>query len=289
MFSFAPDLSSEELVNKYATKESQFLYAKGVHVHFRDTGEKKSKVVVLLHGFGSSLHTWDEWARVLDKSYRVVRLDIAGFGLSDAPKDLDFSDQADVRRLAQFLDELGIDQFVLVGHSMGGRIAWNFASTYPNRVTRLVLMAPDGFPLPGQSIGQRPYDVGKLADMILLFLPKYLVKKILEPAFYDPANLSNELFNRYYDLLRAPGVRRAILERMRQTINSDPSERLKTIVAPTLLLWGTNDRMIPSSNSKDYERFIPNTQTVLIPQTGHLLQEENPAKGLQAIVQFLEH
>jgi len=118
-------------------------------------------------------------------------------------------------------------------------------------------------------------------------MPKFLVRKSLEPAFFDAQAISETLIDRYYDLLRAPTVRESILQRMRQTVNSDPTERLKRITAPTLLLWGEKDRMIPSKNSLDYERALPNSKTVILPKASHLLQEENPEVGLKSVFEFI--
>jgi pimeloyl-ACP methyl ester carboxylesterase len=241
----------------------------------------------LLHGFGSSLHTWDAWSGVLEKNHRVVRLDLAGFGLTGESPDHNYSDAADTERLSEFLNALGVSDCILLGHSMGGRIAWNFASTYPERIRRLVLMAPDGFPVSGQKLGEKPYDFGRLADLIQVVMPKFLVKKSLEPAFFNAKKVSDGLLNRYYDLLRAPTVRRAILDRMRQTVNSDPVARLHRITAPTLLLWGENDPMIPSSNSVDYQKALSHSQTVILPKASHLLQEENPQLGLARVLEFI--
>lgn len=287
MIFITPDLSRQSLEDQYAQAPSQFINIKGLRVHFRDTGERTAPVVVLLHGFGSSLQTWDEWSSVLDKNYRVVRLDLPGFGLTGATPEHDYSDRADVERLADFLNAIGVSRSTVVGHSMGGRIAWNFASTYPSHVDRLVLIAPDGFPAPGQTLGERPYDVGWLGDLIQFFMPKFLVKKSLEPAFFDASNVKDELLDRYYDLLRAPLVRQSILQRMRQTVNSDPVDRLKNITSPVLLLWGEVDRMIPCVNSQDYSRALAHSRTVILPEAGHLLQEENPQIALKVMLDFL--
>lgn len=289
MMMFTPDLSSRELIAKYAQSPSQFTEVNGLRIHFRDTGDRAAVPVVLLHGFGSSLHTWDEWAKVLEKTHRVVRLDLAGFGLTGATPEQDYSDRADVQRIFEFLNSLGIEKCILIGHSMGGRMAWNFSSQYPQRVIGLVLMAPDGFPMPGQRLGERPYDVGFMGELIQFILPKFLVKKSIEPAFYDAKKVDDALTQRYYDLLRAPSVRQAILQRMRQTINSDPTERLKKITSPTLLLWGKSDRMIPSENSQDYLRWIAHSRAIILPKSGHLLQEENPQVGLNCVLEFIHN
>jgi pimeloyl-ACP methyl ester carboxylesterase len=89
-------------------------------------------------------------------------------------------------------------------------------------------------------------------------------------------------------MLRAPGVRGAILDRSNQTIYSDPVPRLKAIKAPTLLIWGEQDQMIPSSNAQSYAGVLLNSTTVLVPQLGHLLQEEQPEKGLAFVMEFLD-
>lgn len=285
---FTPDLSRSELEAKYAQSPSQFVMVEGLRVHYRDTGPRGGQTIVLLHGFGSSLQTWDAWVGALEQNFRVVRLDLAGFGLTGASPDKDYSDAADVARLDNFLNALGVKDSIVIGHSMGGRIAWNYASTHANRVKRLILMAPDGFPVPGQRIGDKPYDAGPVANVIKYCMPKFLVKKTLEPAFYDPSVISENLIDRYYDLLRAPTVRQAILDRMAQTVNSDPLERLRRITAPTLILWGEWDQMIPSTNSKDYKNNVTDAQVVILSKAGHLLQEENAERALPYILDFIK-
>ena len=287
MFFLTPDLSREDLELKYAQSPSQFRVINGLRVHYRESGPSTAPAIVMLHGFGSSLQTWDAWSKALESSHRVIRMDLTGFGLTGAAPDGNYSDEADVMRLDQFINALGVQAFTLMGHSMGGRIAWNYASAYPAKVSRLVLLAPDGYPPQGQKIGDKPYDVGPIAEVIQWVMPKFLVKKSIEPAFYNPKLINDALVERYYDLLRAPTVRQAILARMRQTINSDPVERLKKIQAPTLLLWGQGDVMIPSRNSEDYEKAIKNAKVVVFPKAGHLLQEENPDLALAHVVEFI--
>lgn len=288
MFFLTPDLHREDLEARYAKAPSQFEVIHGLRVHFRDTGPRAAPAIVMLHGFGSSLQTWDEWSKLLESDYRVIRMDLAGFGLTGAVGDGNYSDEADVERLEQFIQARGIQEFTLMGHSMGGRIAWNYASVYQHRVKSLVLLAPDGYPPKGQKVGEKPYDVGPIAEVIQWVMPKFLVKKSIEPAFFNRHLISDGLVQRYYDMLRAPTVRQAILARMRQTVNSDPKERLKKIQAPTLLLWGQEDLMIPCENSDDYLRAIRQAKVEIFPRSGHLVQEENPSLGLVRVIDFLK-
>jgi pimeloyl-ACP methyl ester carboxylesterase len=124
--------------------------------------------------------------------------------------------------------------------------------------------------------------------VIKFSLPKYLVKKSIEPAFFDVNALDDNLVNRYYDMLRAPGVRAAILERSNQTIYTDPVPRLQKITAPTLLIWGEQDQMIPSRNAQSYANVLANSQTILLPKLGHLPQEEQPEVAVRRVAAFLD-
>jgi pimeloyl-ACP methyl ester carboxylesterase len=258
----------------------------GLTIHYKDTGPKDAPVVLLLHGFGSSLQTWDVWAAQLETQYRVIRLDLPGFGLTGPSPLHDYSEASDVATLTHFVDKLGVSSFSVIGHSMGGKMAWGLAAAEPDRVKALVLMAPDGFP-EAKDIGSKPYAMPSIMGVIKFSLPKFLVRKSIEPAFFDANALIDSLVDRYYDMLRAPGVRAAILERSNQTIYTDPVPRLKKITAPTLLVWGEQDQMIPSSNAQSYAQVLSTSKTVLLPKLGHLVQEEQPQIALAHVVEFL--
>ena len=284
---WTPDLERAELAGRYGAPSAQSVVVDGLTIYYKDSGPKNAPALLFLHGFGSSLQTWDDWSAKLDPQYRVIRLDLPGFGLTGAHPAQDYSEATDVAILTHFVDKLGLNQFSVIGHSMGGKMAWSLAASQPERVKALVLMAPDGFP-EAQDIGSKPYEVPAIMGLIQYFLPKYFVRKSIEPAFADPHMLNEALVNRYYDMLRAPGVRGAILDRSNQTIYTDPVPRLKKIKAPTLLLWGEQDQMIPSSNAQSYAGVLLNSSTIVVPKLGHLLQEEQPDTGLAALKQFLE-
>ena len=284
---WTPDLERAELEKRYVASSPQMLDVDGLKVHYKETGPQAAPALLLMHGFGSSLQAWDDWSLKLEQKYRVIRLDLPGFGLTGASPANDYSEEKDLAILTHFADKLGLEKFSIIGHSMGGKMAWTLAASQPERVQALVLMAPDGFP-EAKDIGTKPYEVPAVTGLIKYFLPKYLVRKSIEPAFAEADALSDARVNRYYDMLRAPGVRAAILERSNQTIYTDPVPRLKAIKAPTLLIWGEQDQMIPSTNAKSYASVLSNSTTVLVPKLGHLLQEEQPEKGLTAVMQFLD-
>jgi pimeloyl-ACP methyl ester carboxylesterase len=284
---WTPDLERAELEKRYFSSSPQIIDVDGLKVYYKETGPQGAPALLLLHGFGSSLQAWDDWSLKLEQKYRVIRLDLPGFGLTGASPANDYSEEKDLAILTHFADKLGLEKFSVMGHSMGGKMAWSLAASQPERVQALVLMAPDGFP-ETKDIGTKPYEVPAIMGLIKYVLPKYLVRKSIEPAFTEADALNDALVNRYFDMLRAPGVRGAILERSNQTIYTDPVPRLKAIKAPTLLIWGEQDQMIPSTNAQSYANILSNSTTVLVPKLGHLLQEEQPEKGLAAVMQFLD-
>ncbi len=276
-----------------ATLEARYLAAPADRVelgrwrlHVRDSGPRDAPAVILIHGFGSSLQTWDAWADGLSRRHRVVRFDLPGNGLSLPDPDATYTDARSIELLLALMDRLGLQRASIVGHSIGGRIAWTFAATHPERVDRLVLVSPDGFASPGFAYGKAP-EVPGLMGLMRYVMPKLLVRMNLQPGYADPKALSDAVLDRYADLLRAPGARKALLDRMRQTVLVDPVPLLGTIRAPTLLVWGERDAMIPFANSADYLKAIPGARLAAIPATGHLPQEEAAVESLAAVSGFL--
>lgn len=283
---WTPDAERAALEARHAAPPSRFVTVDGVRLHIRDTGRDGGTPVLLLHGFGSSLHTWEDWARLMDAEHRVIRLDLPGFGLTGADPSGDYSDLRAVALLAALLDTLGVGRVDVVGSSMGGRIAWRFAAEQPDRVRRLVLMAPDGFASRGFTY-DKPAGVPLLMRALPYTLPTSLLRGGLAPAYADPRVLTAEVLERYRDMMLAPGVRRAILDRMATQVLVPPEPILARIAAPTLLLWGEADRMVPAPHAADYARVLRDSRTVVLPGLGHVPMEEDPARSLAPVRQFL--
>ena len=252
----------------------------------QDTGPREAPTIVLLHGFGASLQTWDAWGTELEKQWRVVRIDVPAFGLTGPAVNQDYSDEADVVRLLALFDQLDLQQAIVGGHSMGGRIAWNFAAAHPERVSHLVLVSPDGFPDPS-STSEKTYKVSTWLGLMKYSLPAWALKMGVAPAYGDEKLLTADAMRRYQDMMRAPGVRTALIERMRQTRNSDPVPRLQSLKMPVLLVWGDKDAFIPISNAQDYLQAITHAVLATIPQAGHVVHEEAPIPSVEAVKEFL--
>ncbi len=289
VWAWTPDKPRALLEAQYASSPSSFVQIEGVRLHVRDTGPRTSAPtpVLLLHGFASSLHTWEDWARTLEVTRRVVRIDLPGFGLTGPDPSGDYSDERTVRLLVALLDRLGLPQADVVGSSMGGRIAWRFAVERPERVRRLVLMAPDGFASAGRGYGQAA-DLPLAMRALPYALPMPWLRQGLSAAYAEPAALKPDVLERYRDMMLAPGVRTAILDRVRHHVLLPPEALLRRIQVPVLLLWGEQDRMVPAAHAADYVRELPDSRTVVLPGIGHVPMEEDPAGSVATLLAFLD-
>jgi pimeloyl-ACP methyl ester carboxylesterase len=283
---YTPDRPRAALEAKYLASPGDYLDVAGLRLHLRDSGPKEAPAVIMLHGFGASLHTWEPWAQALSGDHLVIRFDLPGFGLTGADPSGDYSDGRTVQVLAALMDRLGLQRASLVGNSIGGKIAWKFAALHPDRVDRLVLISPDGFASPGFEYGKKA-EVPAMVRLMRYALPTFMVRQSLAPAYGDPTVLTDELVTRYRDLMLAPGVRDAMIARMEQVMLEDPEPLLRGIRAPTLLLWGGKDAMIPVANAADYLRNLPHAKLVTFPDLGHVPQEEAPDRTLAVVRQFL--
>ncbi len=283
---WTPDVERAQLQQRYGANSELVLDVDGLRVNYQDSGPADAPALLLLHGFGSSLQTWDAWSARLAMKFRVIRLDLPGFGLTGESPSKNYSQDQDVATLVDFVNKLNLSSYSIVGHSLGGKMAWGLAAAQPERVKALVLMAPDGF-APETQWGTKPYEVPAIMQLMKICLPKPLVRRFVGTAFSDPQWLTEPMLDRYHDMLRAPGVRGAILDRADQTTYTNPIPRLKQIQAPTLLIWGADDHMIPSSNAASYAAVLQRSSTVVLPRLGHVIQEEQPETGLAQVEDFL--
>ena len=283
---WTPDKDRTLLERHYLNAPSDMIDVAGTRLHVRDSGPTTAPAVIFLHGFGASLHTWEPWANALAKDLRVIRIDLPGSGLSLPDATGGYTDKRSLQIINALMDKLGLTRASLVGNSIGGRIAWTFAGTYPARVDKLVLVSPDGYASPGFEYGKTP-EVPMMVKLMGVALPKPLLTMSLKPAYAKPETLTDELATRYHDLMLAPGSRGALLARMAQTVLVDPVPILTKITAPTLLVWGEQDGMIAFANSNDYLKAIAGSKLVSFKGVGHLPHEEAPDASIGPVRDFL--
>ncbi len=274
------------LKEKYANEQSKFIEIRGMQVHYRDEGS--GMPVVLIHGTGASLHTWNDWAEELKKDYRVIRLDLPAFGLTgpDSARDYTIPTYSDF--LNDFLSALAIDSIYLGGNSLGGNVAWYYASEYPQKVRKLLLIDPLGYP----SDREIPWiftlaKIPVLNWIIRYMTPKSMIKDNLEQVYFDDSKITPKLVERYYDLTIREGNRQAFIDAAK-TEMKDYSDRLSSITTPTLILWGKEDIWIPVSDGSKFLNSLPNAELIVFDNIGHVPMEESPAESLVPTKNFFE-
>ena len=291
----APDRAPETLVARWALPPSDFVEVKGQLVHLRDEGPRDDAApLLLLHGTGASLHTWDGWAAALTPRRRVIRIDLPGFGLtgpfSGSYAADDYRGDTYARFVIDLLDALRIPRASIGGNSLGGEVAWRAVSLAPQRFERLILVDATGYAfVPDElPIGLRLARIPLLNRLGEHLLPRAVVAASLRSVYGDPSRISEALVERYFELALREGNRRALRLRLQQLEMGAHAERIKALSLPTLVLWGGRDRLVPPGNAERFASDIRGAQRVMFDTLGHVPQEEDPARTVAAVARFLE-
>lgn len=287
---WAPDRPVEELKAQWAPPPSQFVDVAGMSAHLRDEGPREDPLpVVLLHGTSASLHTWDGWTQALSARHRVIRFDLPGFGLTGPAPDHVYTLDSYVKFVVAVIDKLGVQRCVLGGNSFGGNIAWATAVLHPDRVGKLILVDAGGYPVPPQSvpIGFRIAQMPVLGQLMKNVLPRRVIEDSLRNVYGDPAKVTPERVDLYYDITTRAGNRAALRERMKHWHHGEMVERIPQVKAPTLIIWGGRDRLIPPESGQRFRAEIPDSRLVRYDELGHVPQEEDPAGTVPEVQHFL--
>jgi pimeloyl-ACP methyl ester carboxylesterase len=261
----------------------------GIRYHYREyTGAGTD--ILLIHGFGSSSYTWEQVAPILsDAGYHVWALDMKGFGWSDKPRGDDYDPVTLAKEVNAWLEVMGIERPVLVGNSLGGTIGIIMAVDHPENVDRLILIDAHGYHQKKPLI-IRVMNRGPGAFVTKLTFGKWLVKGNLKMVFFDGKLVTDERIDAYYDRLRTEGARDAqtAVSRAIMEYATDPYiEKLSVISAPTLIIWGAEDQWIPVEHGYRFQKDIPGAALTVIPDCGHIPQEECPETTAQLIQAFV--
>jgi pimeloyl-ACP methyl ester carboxylesterase len=291
-----PDIPYSALESSYAGPASRFAdLPGGLRMHYRDQGNPNGPVLILVHGYGSSLHTWEPWVERLGETYRIISLDLPGHGLTRAPAGYNASMQAFVSEVRALTNQLQLGRFAIAGSSMGGNVAWEYALAHPEQVESLTLVAASGWPETDQSEEGDPLVFKILRNPLVGPLMRNidstaLTRQGLQAAFYDPALATEDMVRRYVDLSRAPGHRDILLQ---LTLGSGErnfatAERLAPLAnMPVLILQGDTDRLVPPAHAEQFHNAILGSQLVVFEATGHLPQEERADESAQTAREFL--
>ncbi|WP_112322781.1 alpha/beta fold hydrolase [Oceanibium sediminis] len=284
---YTPSLPATTLEAKYTNDASQFMEIDGLRVHYRDQGQ--GDPLVLIHGSNASLHTWEGWVKALEGDFRVISLDLPGHGLTgpDAAGRYDWISMAGI--VDTLMARLGLESFAIAGNSMGGAVAWNYAILHPEKVEKLILLNSRGYPSeePMPAIF-KAYATPVLGHVLTRVTPRSSVSASLETVYGDPGKLGAEQVTLYHDLMLREGNREATRVRLSQPSRDDLLPRIGEIEAPTLIMWGTEDRWILPKYAERFDRDIPDSEVLLFDGAGHAPMEEIPQVTANAARAFLQ-
>ncbi len=275
-----PDTDRAEMTAKYGSNASEFLDdGNGGQIHYRDQGNKEGPAIVLIHGSNGHVQTWDRMVELMQDDFRLISLDLYGHGLTGPNLSANYDANSMIGAVTKVLDKAGVAKAVWVGNSMGGWLSWRAALAEPDRVSGLVLVDASGAQT---SEKVKPYLGARLAQssigQLLLpeITPRFLVKSSLEENYANPELITEQLVDRYWEMLRFPGNRQAAVDRAGVDREPEKWKEVGNIEIPTLLLWGDQDSVVPVSHGKAFDLALPNSRLIIYPDAGHLPMEEIP-------------
>ena len=274
----------------FHSDRSRFIDVDGVRVHYQEAGDPHAPALVLIHGFASSTLVWSKvFLNIAKAGFRVIALDMLGFGYSAKPRNGEYTIPGQAKLLIRLLDRLGIPRAFVVGSSYGGAVAATCALDYADRVEKLVLI--------GTVNNNRP-----LAFKLMRVFGSPLFGDVVSPLLIGSRRLLRRRMKRVYDRhawvlderrvdarhlpLRAAGTQRAIIRTVRGWDAERISRCAHLINKPTLLLWGENDREIPLADGERLHAEIPGSRLIVFLNCGHLPHEEYPEAFTNLVTDF---
>ena len=291
-----PPLTGIQPVEELTYDDSQFKEIDGIDIHYQQVGENSDTFIILLHGFGSSTYSWQKVMDPLSEYGSVLAYDRPAFGLTERftpSEDSEFNPykmEYQPEIVINFIDEEQIEKVILIGNSAGGTVAIQTALEYPEKISALILVSPAVFESGGAPGWIKP----------LLNLPHFnrlgpiLVRSIrdrglelLELAWSDPQKITEKDYENYQKPLSVNNWDTALWEFTKVNGGTDLQTRLSELTIPVLIISGEDDKIIPVEQSEQLAAELPGSELVIIPNCGHVPQEECPDKFLEAVDPFI--
>jgi pimeloyl-ACP methyl ester carboxylesterase len=287
-----------------ADPDSKFIEVDGLQFHYKAAGGGRP-AMILLHGFSSSTFTWRNVSEQLANLGTVVSYDRPSSGLTERPLPghprmeggaawngiNPYSPQGQANQVVELMDKLGIEKAVLVGNSAGGTIATLTALEHPERVQALVLVDAAIYNGGGAPAWIRPLLETPQLERIGPLSGRFLASsgnRLLSLAWHDPTRVTSDVLEGYRKATQAENWDKGLWELTKAGQDLNLKGRLKEVTQPTLVITGDDDRIVPTADSVRLASELPNATLVVIPQCGHVPQEECPEPWLSAVTEFVK-
>lgn len=274
----------------FHSEHSCFVDVDGVRVHYQAAGDEHAPAMILIHGFASSTLVWSKvFLKLADAGYRVIAIDMLGYGYSAKPRKGEYTIAGQAKLLVRLLDRLGIPRAIFVGSSYGGAVAASCALDYPDRVEKLILVGAVSNNRPLEFTLMRLFGSPVFGDVVspLLIGSRRLLRRRMKRV-YDRHSwvLDEKRVDARHLPLRAAGTHRAIIRTVRGWDAERVSRDAHLIKQPALLLWGENDLDIPLAEGERLHAEIAGSRLIVFLNCGHIPHEEYPEAFTNVVTDF---
>jgi pimeloyl-ACP methyl ester carboxylesterase len=256
----------------------------GLKIRYLESGEGNDRHVLFIHGLGSSADRWLGIPDALSANFHTVALDLPGFGESDKPSTMEYTIENFRETIVDFINELAINdgKTSIVGHSLGGYIAAEVAIENKNLVERLVLIDSSG-------MLKKPTPLLEEYLKVAINPTKDKVRKVFEQMVADPKRIPSKLVEGFIARINLPNAKFAFKSTLENSANTQIGlGRLKLIEnIPTLIFWGSEDKVIPTEHSRLFKEGILNSHIEIISDAGHAPFAEKPEQVSKILRNFL--
>jgi len=274
----------------FHAEHSHFIEVDGVRVHYQEAGSATAAPLILVHGFCSSTLVWSKvLLELAGCGFRVIAADLAGYGYSGKPRQLEYTIGSQARMIVGLLDRLGIDRAIVVGSSYGGAVAATIALDYAARVEKLVLVGAVANNAPTKFLLMRLFGSPIIGDIVspLLVSSRRLLRRRMKRVYDRHSWVMDERrVDARHRPLRAWGTHRAIVRTVRRWDADRIQREAHLITQPTLLLWGENDPETPLRDGQMLQEEIPESRLIVFRNCGHLPHEEFPEAFTELVSNF---
>lgn len=243
--------------------------------------------LLFIHGFLSSTFSFRRLVPLLQEEYNIISVDLPPFGNSGKSIQYVYSLENTAKTVIGLIETLGIKNIAVIGHSMGGQISLNMAHMRPDLVQRAILLSSSGYLKPMKpSLVLTSY-----LPFFHYFIKRHLARsgviKNLQNVVYDHRLIDEEMYNGYLMPFLNNEIFKALARMVRHHEGDLPSEVLKKIETPCLLIWGEHDKVVPLQVGKRLNQDLKHSDLIVLKETGHLVPEERPEDVYKQIRSFL--
>jgi pimeloyl-ACP methyl ester carboxylesterase len=240
----------------------------------------------LIHGFASSSYTFNRLYPLLEEHFSVIAIDLPGFGRSEKSTSFHYSFKNYAKLIAECIDHFNLDRVFIVGHSMGGQIALYTAKEIPEKVNKLILLCSSGYLKKAKKALVYCSYLPFFQYFVERFVKKKEVEAYLQNVFYDKSLITDKHIEEFGKPLQEKAFYTSLISLLRCREGDLQSKQLQEVKAPTLLIWGMEDKVVPVKVGEQLVGDLPNAELVKYERTGHLITEERPNEVFEQILAY---